>query len=478
VRQNNVPDYGIPGSAYLDAALSPTTVQATSPVRQSNFYGSIGYDNDKASQTNYTARIERDVNDRLTLRNQTRYNRTHRTAVISTVQSPTSFAPDTQLVTIARQGNERENEIASNQSTITTRLSKGRLRHALSSGVEYFSEQQFAPTLTGLGTRNAVSIYSPNPYDPIAGFAPARTAAFNRGRSNTIALYGFDTVSVGEKWQLSGGVRWEHYSTNFRVVDASNVTTTDQSASDGLFSGKAGVLFRATSHANVYASYGTSVTPPGTANFTLSAQANNQNNPNVKAQSSRNYEVGSKWEILSGRLSFTTAVFHTENENVIYTVDATAVPPIYNQDDAQRVDGFTIGSAGRVTQRFQVLGNFSYLDSRLETQNSANNGRRLTLTPLHSGSLWMTYELPGRITIGGGVRYTDAVFINAANTIVAPGYHVGDALVEYAVNKHLSLRMNVYNVANTAYIRNVNNNGGRYNPGNPRSITFTQKVTF
>jgi catecholate siderophore receptor len=478
MQQNNIPDYGIPGSAYLESRLAPTIVQASSPVRQSNYYGSIGYDHDKASQTNYTARIERDIHDGLTLRNQTRFNRTHRTAVISTAQSPASFDPATQLVTIARQGNERENQIVSTQSTVTARFGTGRLRHASNIGFEYSSERQFAPTLTGVGTRTPVNIYNPNPHDPIAGYAPARTAAFNRGRTSTIALYGFDTISLGEKWQLSGGLRWEQYDTNFLIVDASRATTTDQSASDALISGKAGVLFRATGHVNIYASYGTSVTPPGTANFTLSAQANNQNNPNVKPQSSKNYEIGSKWDFFGGRLSFTTAAFRTENKNVIFTVDAAAVPPIYNQDDAQRVNGFTIGSAGRITRRFQVLGNFSYLDSRLQTQNSVNNGRRLTLTPLHSGSLWATYELPGRITIGGGVHYTDAVFINAANTIEAPGYRVADGLVEYEVNKRLSLRVNIYNLADTAYIRSVNNNGGRYNPGSPRSITFTPKITF
>ena len=40
-----------------------------------------------------------------------------------------------------------------------------------------------------------------------------------------------------------------------------------------------------------------------------------------------------------------------------------------------------------------------------------------------------------------------------------------DALAEYAVNTHLSLRLNIYNLTDETYIRNVNNNGGRYNPG-------------
>ena len=54
------------------------------------------------------------------------------------------------------------------------------------------------------------------------------------------------------------------------------------------------MLYRLTDAANVYFSYGSAVTPPGTANFTLSAQPNNQNNPNVKPQESKNYELGGK----------------------------------------------------------------------------------------------------------------------------------------------------------------------------------------
>jgi catecholate siderophore receptor len=478
MRQNNVPDYGVPGAAWLAAPLAPTTVRASATVPQNNYYGSIGYDYDKASQTSYTARVEHEVNDRLTLRNQSRYNQTHRIAVITAIASPASFDPTTQLVTVARQGSERQNGIVSNQLTVVSRFSTGGLHHASTSGVEYTSERQFAPTLSGLGTRNPVNVYSPNPYDPVTGFAPMRSAAFNKGRTSTIALYGFDTIGLGERWQVSGGVRWEHFDTSYHVVDATGATTTDQQAADGLLSGKAGLLFKATSHANVYVSYGTTATPPGTANFTLSAQANNQNNPNVKPQRSTNYEAGSKWDFYGSRLSFTTAAFRTDNKNVIYTVDATAVPPIYNQDDAQRVTGFTVGSTGRLSARWQVLGNFSYLDSRLETQNSANSGKRLTLTPMHSGSIWTTYQLPRRITIGGGIRYTDAVNINAANTIQSPGYHVVDSLVQYEVNRHLTLRMNVYNLTNEIYIRNVNNNGSRYKPGNPRSFVITPTVRF
>jgi catecholate siderophore receptor len=250
------------------------------------------------------------------------------------------------------------------------------------------------------------------------------------------------------------------------------------SGADALVSGKAGVVFHATATGNIYASWGSTVTPPGTANFTLSAQANNQNNPSVKPQESTNFEVGSKWDLFDTRLSLTGAAFRTVNENVIFTVDAAAIPPVYNQDDRQLVKGVTGGIAGRITTRWEIFASAGYLDARLDTQNSANNGRQLTLTPKRSGSIWSTYRFPGNLTAGGGIRFTDDVFINAANTIRSPGYQLVDGLVEYAVNSHFSLRLNLYNLTNERYIRNVNNNGGRYNPGSPRSAMLTTNVHF
>jgi catecholate siderophore receptor len=479
-RQDNVPDYGIPGSAWQEYKLAPTTVIADRPVDTNNFYGSVGYDFDDVEQESYTARVEHDVNSNLTLRNQTRYNQTHRTAVISTAQSPASFVPEAQTVTIARQGNERENEIFSNQTSLSARFVTARIQHAASAGLEIAREEQFAPTLTGLGTRNpvAISIYDPNPHDPVTGYAPARSSAYNRGKTNTVALYAFDSVDLGARWQLSGGLRWEYYDAAFEIADAMGALTTALTTSDGLFSGKAGILYRLTGEANLYFSYGTAVTPPGTANFTLSAQPNNQNNPNVDPQESTNIEVGGKVGLYENRLSLSAAVFRTTNKNVIFTVDAAAIPPVFNQDDEQRVNGFSLGALGRITPRWQVLANLGYLDSRQVTQNPTNNGNRLTLTPEWSGSLWTTYEFPVRLTLGGGVRYMDDVFVNAPNTIRVPGYALVDVMAQYDVNAYLSIRLNVNNLTDRVYIKNVNNNGGRYNPGPPRAATITSSVRF
>ncbi len=381
------------------------------------------------------------------------------------------------MVTLSRQGNQRDNRIFSNQTSLVDRFASGAWQHAATLGLEYTYEQQYAPALGGVGTRGPVSIYAPNASDPVANYNPVRTGAYSKGWTNTLAGYAFDTVEMGRRWQANAGLRFERYDTQYLAVDATAVTTTNQGARDGLFSGKAGLLYKVSRNGNVYVSYGSTVTPPGTANFTLSAQANNQNSPNVEPQRSRNLEAGAKFDVAGGRLSLTGAVFHTRNTNVIYTVDATAVPPVYNQDDAQRVNGVSLGASGQITANWQVLGSFAYLDAVTQSQGSTN-GNRMTLTPAFSGSLWTTFRLPIHLTIGGGLRATDEVFINAANTISSPGYHLVDALAEYPLNAHLSLRLNIYNLTDEIYIRNVNNNGGRYNHGNPRSMMLSLPVRF
>ena len=59
-----------------------------------------------------------------------------------------------------------------------------------------------------------------------------------------------------------------------------------------------------------------------------------------------------------------------------------------------------------------------------------------------------------------------------------PAYHLVDAVASYAVNTHLTLRLNAYNLTDEVYIRSINNNGGRYNPGYTRSFLLSTQIGF
>ena len=72
----------------------------------------------------------------------------------------------------------------------------------------------------------------------------------------------------------------------------------------------------------------------------------------------------------------------------------------------------------------------------------------------------------------------DPTYISTANTTVIPRYTVADALLEAPLGTRTTLRLNVYNVTDRVYIRNINNNAGRYNPGTPRSFLLSTAVRF
>ena len=479
MRQDNLADYGLPAAASPVGQLSPAAVPAPIPVDQENYYGSPDYDYDHVSQDSVTVRVEHDLGGSTTLRNQTRYNSTERTAVITSIANAAAYNPATNLVTLSRQANERHNDIFSNQTSLVARPATGSIRHDLSLGVEITREEQAAPTLGGAGTRAPVDLNHPDVFSPVLGMAIAPTGATSEGSTDTVAVYAFDSFDAGPRVRLTGGVRVERYSTKSHSVAAPPASTvTDIDGDDTLVSGKAGIVYRLSEEGNVYASYGSSLTPPGSANFQLNTNPANQNSPNVDPQKSINYEVGTKWDLAGSRLQLSGAVFYTTNENVIFVFDATAVPPIFNQDDEQLVKGVTFGLIGQITPRWDLNLSLQYLDSESRSQNPVNNGKRLLLTPEVAGSLWTTVRLARDVRVGGGLRYTDPVFVNAANTIQVPRYTVADALLEAPIAPQLTLRLNVYNLTDRTYIRSINNNGGRYNPGTPRSFLLSTAIRF
>jgi catecholate siderophore receptor len=188
-------------------------------------------------------------------------------------------------------------------------------------------ENQFAPGPRPASARGPGRHLPPNPLDPVLGYAPTRSLASSRGETATVGLFAFDTVDLGRggsvRRRAGGALR-------HRLPQRRRGRRDDREleGADTLVSGKAASCSAQPKAAISTCRTARSVTPPGTANFTLSAQANNQNNPSVKPQECANFEVGSNGTSSAPVLSVTGAVFRTATENVYLTVDATAIPPI------------------------------------------------------------------------------------------------------------------------------------------------------
>ena len=264
VHQDNLPDYGIPGAAWPDGPLVPGGDVAARPVDQATTTAARQRLRRRLAGQLLRA-VEHDLGASVQLRNQTRHNKAHRSAVISTIQNPAAFNPATELVTIARQGNEREN------ASPPTRP-RARRRHARAGSRTRSPARSSSRTRSSSRRRwsdsarvQPTNIYDPDADAPVIGLNVARTGAFTDGDGPTAGVSVFDAVDLGPRLQLTGGVRVERYDTTSsrETPPASRPPTSRRTTRWS--AARSALLFKLTDQGNVYVACGTTKTPPGTA---------------------------------------------------------------------------------------------------------------------------------------------------------------------------------------------------------------------
>jgi catecholate siderophore receptor len=301
----------------------------------------------------------------------------------------------------------------------------------------------------------------------------------NRGetRTATVGTYVFDTVDLARRVQLSGGLRWDRSDVDYRLTSRVTGDVTALGRVDRMLSGRAGVVYKPTAASSLYVGYGTSFNPAsdaGTAGSALSPGDTAANNVNLDPEKTRNVEAGAKWNAFDNRLQVNGAVFDTEKTNArTRNLSSEA----YVLAGRQRVRGVELGVSGEVRPGWTALASFSLLHSEIaDSANAAEEGRDLALTPSRTGSVWTTWVVTRRLTIGGGAQYMDAVFRNTTTDFLVPSYWLVNAMASYAVNSRLTLRVNGTNLGDRRYPDRVG--GGHYIPGPRRTIQATAALEF
>jgi catecholate siderophore receptor len=126
---------------------------------------------------------------------------------------------------------------------------------------------------------------------------------------------------------------------------------TDLGRTDKELSGRVGLVYKPLPNGSVYAAYGTSFNPSS------ESLALSPSDVNLEPESSRTYEIGTKWDLLNKKLAVNAAVFRTEKTNA-RTVSLVPDDPERVLDGEQVVQGFEIGFAGRVTRNWSVFGGY------------------------------------------------------------------------------------------------------------------------
>ena len=466
--QDNTSDYGIPWVPATNLPLAEFR-DRPAPVPRSTFYGFLDRDKEKLRSDLFTARIERDFNDRLSLRNQFRYGYSNR----DSIATPPRFASinSTAINRELRSWIARD-DIFDNQTDVTVRFSTGGLQHSAVIGGSAAYEKNHRVLRTGPNSQT--TLLNPNPLDVHTGaifINPLEPDATAR----SFAGYVFDTIRIGDKWQFVGGLRWDHFSVEGNNVVAGPTPNTfvfsPLDRTDKILSGRAAVVFKPIEIGRLYASFGTSANP------SLEGLLYSPVDARLDPEKTRTFEAGTKWDLIGGRLLLSGAVFRVEKTDArtpgINTSDLTL-------DGDIRIEGIELSATGNVTENWQIFSGYTLLDSEIVRSRAVSlgipeQGKELSNTPRNSFNLWTTYRFD-RFFFGGGTRFVGERFGNNINTRVVDSYWVTDAMMSVRVNKNIDLRVNVNNIADKYYIDRIG--GGHIVPGAGRVVTVSSGFSF
>ena len=458
LRQDNIPDYGIPWVPATNNALAEYRDQPA-PVPRDSFYGLKSRDREEMGADIATVRFEHDFTDTTTVRNQFRFGRTTRDSITTAPR----FASIDSLV-INRNGPSwiTKDKIFDNQTDARAVVHTGRVKHSLSAGVALTREANDRVARTVLNSPTTL-LYSPDPDQPFNGSFTINPVQGDL-TANSQSVYAFDTVELTQRFQLNGGLRFDRFD-----VKGINTNAVQLARTDRMLSGRAGAVYKLGNNGTVYASYGTSLNP------SLEGLSYQPADTTLEPEKSYTYEAGTKWDVAGQRLSITGAVFRVEKTNA-RTPGATPDDPPIVLDGKQRVNGIELGMGGMITRRWQVFSGYTLLDSRIvETNTLADLGNRMINTPRHSFNFWSTYSLR-RLQFGGGARFATKRYGNLSNTRSVDGYGTIDGMVSYRVHQYMDLRLNLYNLNDAFYFDRLG--GGHLIPGAARSAVIGTTFHF
>jgi catecholate siderophore receptor len=284
-------------------------------------------------------------------------------------------------------------------------------------------------------------------------------------------------MKLGHLSELSGGVRWDRFDTDYNLVapvpPAGGTLTAAVppiSRLDEQPSYRAALVFKPSTRGSIYFDYGTSFNPDAES-LSLSIGLVNGS---VKPEENQTYEGGAKWSFLNGRLLMEGALFRTEKDNA-HETDPTNSNNIVAAGN-QLVKGAQLSLVGRLPEGMDLVAGYAYLDSaEIFSQFFPTAvGYPLANVPKQTFNLFVTHRLPLRLNGGLGGNYVGsrtasstvpyvptgyAINPNGAGYIVTsvamkqvPGYWVFNAMLKHPITEKIDFQINVNNLLNRYYI--------------------------
>lgn len=470
--QDNLPDYGLPWVPNNATGDLESYRNQVPNVPYSNFYGNVARDYEDIEAKIITAKAEHDLSANTTVRAQGRVGNVKRESIVT---APRFL--DATTSSAVRLSDEKtrdtEDKLHALQLDLLGRYFTGSAQHDIVAGVEYSKEQFLRWDLVSSDDNLAdltVDLYQPVQL-PYTGHYQRAGGDGTDATGTTTALYVFDTITLNNEWQLTGGVRYDQFDVDYHYDynDASKVLSTD----DGELSWNAAALYKASADSNWYLALGSSFNP--TAEALTFSSSNNQKD--LDPEQTQSIELGVKQQWLDGNLATHAALFRVTKDNARTRESSTE----YSIGGKQRVQGVELSAVGTVSPDLQVIASVSWQDSEVLKAGALETdtvGNELARTPEFSASVWAQYQLNEQWQLGLGNQYVGERFSSSstASRRTAPSYNLVNFTANFHVNAQLSLQLQAKNLTDEQYISEVG--GGHAIPGEGRYFGLNANYRF
>ncbi|MBU3971581.1 MAG: TonB-dependent siderophore receptor [Alphaproteobacteria bacterium] len=472
---NQMPDYGIPLFTKIGVRTTPSGIL---DVPYDSFYGLEARDYLTNTVDAFTADFEHRFSPALTLHNVSRYAETLNDYVVTNPGDGGRI--DTGGVALiggeywmkrATKSRWNPTRTLANVTDLTGRFSTGGLRHNFNIGLELAREDNrnasyIVTTTSGtacpapLTGFDCTRVYDPDPQDPWTGTIVRNLISSNT--TDTVGLYGLDSIELGERFIVNLGLRYDDYSVEGRNASGTLAAPvyTPVGGDWTFLNYQVGLVYKPTASSSVYASWATSATPP-----TISAGDQNTGGAVgtelLDPEETESFEIGAKANLFGERLALSGAAFFLKRENAQIQV----APGVFEQAGEAEVRGVELGVSGNITRAWQVFGGYTWMDSELVSgaYNNVNIGDPLANTPEHSFSLFTTYRVIPSLSVGGGLYHVSDSFGGnqggaggGVNRVYAPAWTRVDLFASWDISETASLQLNVQNAGDEDYILRTN----------------------
>lgn len=427
-------------------------------IDSERFVSEPGFDEYDSEQKALTSLMSWRLDDTWTLRQNLRWQK-------SKVSYQTIYGWDSLLGPVLNPDNRTINRVYSiskPEVTIWTadhqaesRFDTGALQHTLLLGIDYRHSVTDSKTAGGLATPLDL-------YDPVYGtFDPSGIALADlpQQRAAQKGLYAQDQIRYGN-WLMTLGLRKDWAET--RVEDG-------ERQQDDAVTGRVGLTYLFDNGLAPYISYSESFEPI----IGLNTATQSSYDPLEGEQ----WELGIKYQPPGSGTLLTAAVFDLREQN--RQMPDPANPSNTIQSGETRVKGLELEGLVAMTPAWDLIANYTYLDSEVVKGPAAEQGSRIASVPEHMASLWSRHRfsiagIPG-FSAGAGVRYVGASW-DGADSLKTPATTLFDAMLGYAY-QDWSFSLTATNLEDETYYTTCLSRGDCF-IGNRRTVVATASYSF